>query len=85
MTAQAILTFDKALQIPRDLSGIAVGINEYTGSHYTTLQMLEGVVGRDKVVTHRALAIIPPSPAQTLSCPSRSFEVTCITALFLRL
>jgi len=28
-----------------------VGVNEYTGSHYTTLQMLEGVVSRDKVVT----------------------------------
>jgi NitT/TauT family transport system substrate-binding protein len=51
VTAQAILTFDEALQVPRDLSGIAVGVNEYTGSHYTTLQMLEGVVGRDKVVT----------------------------------
>ena len=51
VTAQAILTFDEALQVPRDLSGIPVGVNEYTGSHYTTLQMLEGVVGRDKVVT----------------------------------
>jgi NitT/TauT family transport system substrate-binding protein len=51
VTAQAILTFDEALQVPRDLSGLAVGVNEYTGSHYTTLQMLEGVVGRDKVVT----------------------------------
>ena len=51
ITAQAILTFDEALQVPGDLSGVAVGVNEYTGSHYTTLQMLEGVVGRDKVVT----------------------------------
>ena len=51
MTAQAILTFDEALQVPHDLSGLAVGVNEYTGSHYTTLQMLEGVVGREKVVT----------------------------------
>ena len=51
VTAQAILTFDDALQIPRDLAGVPVGVNEYTGSHYTTLQMLEGVVGRDKVVT----------------------------------
>jgi NitT/TauT family transport system substrate-binding protein len=51
ITAQAILTFDDALQVPNDLSGLAVGVNEYTGSHYTALQMLEGVVGRDKVVT----------------------------------
>jgi ABC-type nitrate/sulfonate/bicarbonate transport system substrate-binding protein len=52
VTAQAILTFDQSLQVPRDLSGVSVGVNEYTGSHYTTLQMLEGVVGREKVVTH---------------------------------
>ncbi|HLH05633.1 MAG TPA: hypothetical protein VKW78_00200 [Terriglobales bacterium] len=51
VTAQAILSFDESLQIPRDLAGVAVGLNEYTGSHYTTLQMLEGVIGRDKIVT----------------------------------
>jgi NitT/TauT family transport system substrate-binding protein len=51
VTAQAILTFDEALQEPGDLSGVAVGVNDYTGSHYTTLQMLESVVGRNKIVT----------------------------------
>jgi NitT/TauT family transport system substrate-binding protein len=51
ITAQAILTFDEALQEPSDLSGIPVGVNDNTGSHYTTLLMLEGAVGRDKIVT----------------------------------
>jgi NitT/TauT family transport system substrate-binding protein len=50
VTAQAILTFDETLQEPGDLSGVPVGVNDYTGSHYTTLLMLEGVVGRDKIV-----------------------------------
>jgi NitT/TauT family transport system substrate-binding protein len=51
ITAQAILSFDETLQEPSDLSGVPVGINDYTGSHYTTLLMLEGAVGRDKIVT----------------------------------
>ena len=46
VVAQAILTFDDALQTPRDLAGVPVAVNEFTGSHYTTLQMLEGAVGR---------------------------------------
>lgn len=50
VTAQAIVVFDEALQVPRDLAGVAVGINDFTGSHYTTLQLLEGAVGRDNVV-----------------------------------
>src|SRR2546430_16318732 len=33
--AQAIITFDKGLQEPRDLAGVPIGINERTGSHYT--------------------------------------------------
>ena len=49
VVAQAILSFDEALQTPRDLVGIAVAVNEFTGSHYTTLQMLEGAVGRDAI------------------------------------
>ncbi len=51
ITAQAILTFDEALQEPSDLSGVPVGVNDNTGSHYTTLLMLEGAVGRDNIVT----------------------------------
>ena len=44
--AQAILSFDAAIQEPRDLAGVAVGINDRTGSHYTTLQSLEGVLAQ---------------------------------------
>jgi NitT/TauT family transport system substrate-binding protein len=51
--AQAILSFDAAIQEPRDLAGVPVGINDRTGSHYTTLQSLEGVLARgDIVVEH---------------------------------
>src|SRR3984893_7038773 len=49
VVAQAILSFDETLQTPRDLAGIPVVINEFTGSHYTTLQMLAGAIGRDQV------------------------------------
>ena len=51
--AQAILSLDPSIQEPRDLAGIPVGINDKTGSHYTTLQSLEGVLARkDIVVEH---------------------------------
>src|SRR5215467_13192500 len=45
VAAQAILTFDETLQVPRDLADIPVVVQELTGSHYTTLQMLESAVG----------------------------------------
>ena len=48
--AQAILSFDAAIQEPRDLAGVPVGINDRTGSHYTTLQSLEGVLPRSEIV-----------------------------------
>ena len=48
--AQAIMAFDDAIQEPRDLAGVAVGVNERTGSHYTTLQSLEGVLPRGEIV-----------------------------------
>jgi NitT/TauT family transport system substrate-binding protein len=48
--AQAILSFDAAIQEPRDLAGVPVGINERTGSHYTTLQSLEGALAREDIV-----------------------------------
>ena len=48
--AQAILSFDGAIQEPRDLAGVPVGINDRTGSHYTTLQSLEGVLAREDIV-----------------------------------
>jgi len=51
VAAQAIVTFDDALQVPRDLADVEIGINDFTGSHYTTLQLLEGAVGRERVKT----------------------------------
>jgi len=48
--AQAILAFDPRLQEPRDLAGVPVGINDKTGSHYTTLQSLEGALPRNDIV-----------------------------------
>ncbi len=51
VAAQAILTFDPALQTPRDLVDVTIGINDFTGSHYTTLQLLDGAIGREHVKT----------------------------------
>ena len=53
VAAQAILSLDPAIQEPRDLAGVPIGINERTGSHHTTLQSLEGVLARaDILVEH---------------------------------
>jgi NitT/TauT family transport system substrate-binding protein len=49
VAAQAILTFDDNLQVPRDMADVPVMVQEFTGSHYTTIQMLESAVGRDHV------------------------------------
>ena len=49
VAAQAILTFDDTLQIPRDLADIPVYVQEFTGSHYCTVQMLESALGADHV------------------------------------
>ena len=51
VAAQAIVTFDPALQSPRDLIDVTIGINDFTGSHYTTLQLLDGAIGREHVKT----------------------------------
>jgi NitT/TauT family transport system substrate-binding protein len=45
VAAQAIVTFDEALQVPRDMADVPVVVQELTGSHYTTVQMLESAVG----------------------------------------
>lgn len=50
VAAQAIVTFDGDIQEPRDLAGVPVGINELTGSHYTTLQLLGGTLPRDGII-----------------------------------
>jgi NitT/TauT family transport system substrate-binding protein len=52
VAAQAILTFDETLQVPRDLADVPVVVQELTGSHYTTLQMLESAVGAEHVKLH---------------------------------
>jgi NitT/TauT family transport system substrate-binding protein len=49
VAAQAILTFDDSLQTPRDMSDVPVTVQELTGSHYTTIQMLESAVGAEHV------------------------------------
>jgi len=49
VAAQAILTFDESLQVPRDLADVPVVVQELTGSHYTTLQMLESAIGPQHV------------------------------------
>jgi NitT/TauT family transport system substrate-binding protein len=56
VAAQAILTFDESLQTPRDMADVPVVVQELTGSHYTTLQMLESAVGREHVrIVHGGL------------------------------
>ena len=49
VAAQAIITYDEALQTPRDMSDVPVAVQHYTGSHFTTLQMLESAIGEDHV------------------------------------
>jgi NitT/TauT family transport system substrate-binding protein len=49
VAAQAILSFDETLQVPRDLADVPVMVQELTGSHYTVLQMLESAVGPEHV------------------------------------
>ena len=49
VAAQAILAFDDTLQVPRDLADVPVLVQELTGSHYTTIQMLESAVGKEHV------------------------------------
>ena len=52
VAAQAIVTFDDKLQTPRDMSDVPVVVQEWTGSHYTTIQMLESAIGREHVKIH---------------------------------
>jgi NitT/TauT family transport system substrate-binding protein len=49
VAAQAIVTFDDKLQTPRDMADVPVAVQEWTGSHYTTIQMLESAIGREHV------------------------------------
>ncbi len=45
VAAQAIISFEETLQVPRDLANVPVAVQAWTGSHYTTLQMLESALG----------------------------------------
>ncbi|WP_243770046.1 ABC transporter substrate-binding protein [Amycolatopsis acidicola] len=49
VVAQALVTFDPELNEPHDLAGIPVGVNEFTGSHYTALHLLEGTLPRPEI------------------------------------
>ncbi|HEX9462663.1 MAG TPA: nitrate ABC transporter substrate-binding protein [Alphaproteobacteria bacterium] len=49
VAAQAILSFEDGLQTPRDMADVPVVVQELTGSHYTTIQMLESAVGAEHV------------------------------------
>ena len=53
VAAQAILTFDDTLQVPRDLADVPVVVQELTGSHFCTLQMLESDLGPDHLKIER--------------------------------
>jgi NitT/TauT family transport system substrate-binding protein len=53
VAAQAIVTFEERLQTPRDMADVPVVVQELTGSHYTTIQMLESAVGREHVNIQR--------------------------------
>ena len=53
VAAQAIVTFEDRLQTPRDMADVPVVVQELTGSHYTTIQMLESAVGRERVNIQR--------------------------------
>src|SRR5262249_635900 len=49
VAAQAILSLDDRLQVPRDLAAVRVMVQEPTGPHHTTTQMLESAVGAEHV------------------------------------
>ncbi|MEU6608648.1 nitrate ABC transporter substrate-binding protein [Streptomyces shenzhenensis] len=50
VVAQGLVSFDPTLNEPHDVSGVPVGVNEFTGSHYTALHLLEGTVPRDRII-----------------------------------
>lgn len=49
VVAQGLVSFRDDVQEPHDLAGLTVGIMERTGSHYTTMQLLEGVLQPDQI------------------------------------
>ena len=75
VAAQAILTFDDALQTPRDLADVPVLVQELTGSHYCTLQMLESAVGPEHV------NIVPAGLPQTRWAALKNGEARAVTLM----
>ncbi|WP_381792380.1 nitrate ABC transporter substrate-binding protein [Streptomyces niveus] len=49
VVAQALVSFDPTLNEPHDMNNVPVGVNEFTGSHYTALHLLEGTVPREQI------------------------------------
>ncbi|TCK25729.1 ABC transporter substrate-binding protein [Pseudonocardia endophytica] len=49
VVSQALVSTDDHLNEPHDLAGVPVTINEFTGSHYTALHLLEGTVPRQRI------------------------------------
>jgi NitT/TauT family transport system substrate-binding protein len=49
VVAQALVSFDPELNEPHDLADVPVGVNEFTGSHYTALHLLEGTLPRPEI------------------------------------
>ncbi|MFJ8795172.1 nitrate ABC transporter substrate-binding protein [Streptomyces sp. NPDC102462] len=58
VVAQALVSFDPDLNEPHDMSGVPIGVNEFTGSHYTALHLLEGTVPRERIMLEH---VGPPS------------------------
>ncbi|MFC4563630.1 hypothetical protein ACFO4E_17325 [Nocardiopsis mangrovi] len=49
VVAQGLVSFSADLNEPHDLGGVEVGVNEFTGSHYTALHLLEGTLPRQEI------------------------------------
>lgn len=72
VVAQALISFVPELNEPHDLAGVPVGINEFTGSHYTALHLLEGTLPRQEITLEHI-----GSPAVRLS-RARSGEARAV-------
>ncbi|WP_433505742.1 nitrate ABC transporter substrate-binding protein [Pseudonocardia halophobica] len=84
VVAQALVSLDDDLNEPHDLADVPVSINEYTGSHYTALHLLEGTVPRERItlahtgppVTRLDLLLAGESRATMLMEPFLSVALT---------
>ncbi|MBZ6250622.1 nitrate ABC transporter substrate-binding protein [Streptomyces olivaceus] len=81
VVAQGLISFDPALGEPHDVSGIPVGVNEFTGSHYTALHLLEGTVPRDRI----ALEHVGPPSARLEAAATGSIRAVMLMEPYLTL